>query len=185
MKFILTKVVGSIFIGVGILAIANPSAASSDKYTCQEINGVYGIYSRTPRGNMNLLNFNRDVSEEWSIEQRCNEVAQRFQRYYDNGILRVIGASYVNNEPALCAVVETGIACDSNNILVTLPPQSNPTDAARLLMDTRGLARGRVISVNGKAGKLESYVNGNTYYDLEVLEQLILEQKNSDRLIEN
>lgn len=184
MKFILTKIVGSIFIGVGILAIANSGEASSDKYTCQEINGVYGIYSRTPRGNMNLLNFSRDVSEEWSIEQRCNEVAQRFQRYYDNGILRFIGAGYVNNEPALCAVVETGIPCNSDNILVTLPPQSDPIDAARQLMDTRGLARGRQIVVSGN-DKLESYVDGNTYYDLEVLEQLILEQEDSDRLIEN
>ncbi len=50
-------------------------------------------------------------------------------------------------------------------------------------MDTRGLAVGRVISVNGKTGKLESYVNGNTYYDLDILEQLILEDEDSDRLI--
>ncbi len=50
-------------------------------------------------------------------------------------------------------------------------------------MDTRGLASGRVIPVNGKTGKLESYVNGNTYYDLDILEHLILEGEDSDRLM--
>ncbi len=70
-------------------------------------------------------------------------------------------------------------------MLITLPPDSDPTEAARILLDTRGLAIGRIIEVNGKEGKLENYVDGRTYYDLEVLEKLILESANGDRLISN
>ena len=77
----------------------------------------------------------------------------------------------------LCAVSEKGKLCSDANILVTLPVQTDPIAAARKLMDTRGLAYGRVIDVNGKEGKLESYVDGHTYYDLEVLEQLVLQKK--------
>ena len=186
MKFdLLTKVITNVAVITSTIITFNSVEASSDKYTCQEVNGTYGIYSQTPRGKINFLNFSHDLAKDWSTTKRCEEVAIRFQRYYDNGILRFISAGSVNNLPVLCAVMETGELCNPDNILVTLPPEVEPTTAARQLMDTRGLARGRVISVNGKAGKLESYVNGNTYYDLEVLEQSILSQENSDRLIEN
>ena len=186
MKFsLLTKIIAGIVVYSTILTISPSIEASSDKYSCREVDDIYGIYSRTERGNMSLLNFKRDVSEEWSLEKRCEEIARRFQRFYDNGILRFIGEGYVNNQPVLCAVIAKGESCNSENILVTLPPQSDPIEAARKLMDTRGLASGRVIEVNGNKGKLESYINGHTYYDLEVLEQLILQQENRDRLITN
>ncbi|NJL52455.1 MAG: hypothetical protein HC930_09950 [Hydrococcus sp. SU_1_0] len=178
---LLIKIIAGIAISTATLNVYSASeasvAASSDKYSCQEVNGVQGIYSRTERGDMNLLNFTRDVPENWSIETRCVEVARRFQGFYDNGLLKFIGADFVNNEPVLCAVTNKGELCNPENVLVTLPPDSDPIEAARLLMDTRGLASGRVIEVNGKEGKLENYVDGRTYYDLEVLEQKILEQE--------
>lgn len=185
MKFsLLTKIIPIVLYST-ILIIPPSVKASSDKYSCREVDSIYGIYSRTERGDINLLNFKRDVLENWPIVKRCEEVVKRFQRLYDNGLLKFIGTDFVNNEPVLCAVIAKGESCNSENILVTLPPQSDPIETARKLMDTRGLASGRVIEVNGRKGKLESYVNGHTYYDLEVLEQLILQQENSDRLIEN
>jgi hypothetical protein len=183
------KIIAGLAICTATLNLSSSVKASSDKYSCQKVNGIYGVYSRTERGDINLLTFTRDVSQDWSVDKRCNEVATRFQRFYDNGILSFIGADFVNKEPVLCAVkdkITEGKPCNSENVLVTLPPQSDPVEAARQLMDTRGLARGRVIDVNGGAeGKLETYINGNTYYDLAVLEQLIMQQKNSDRLIKN
>ncbi|MEM8722380.1 MAG: COP23 domain-containing protein [Cyanobacteria bacterium P01_G01_bin.39] len=170
---------------VNTLTIATSVNASGDKYFCQEVDDVHGIYSSTERGKIKYMNFVRDVSQGWSIERRCDVVADRFQRFDDSGVLKFVVAGYVNNEPVLCAVAAEGNLCSSDNVLVTLPPQSDPVREARRLIDTRGLAAGRVISVNGKQGKLESYVNGNTYYNLEILEQLILEDENSDRLIPN
>lgn len=171
-------------ISTGIFSISPLIHASSDKYSCLEIDNVYGVYSQTERGNMNILNFIRDVSPELSRSDRCKIVATRFQRFYDNGLLKFIGADHVNSEPVLCAVVEEGESCTSENVLVTLPSKTDPVEGARLLMDARGLATGRVIEVNGKEGKLENFVDGRTYYNLEVLEQLILEAEDSDRLIE-
>ena len=184
MKFnLLIKIMTGITVCASTLTISASVKASSDKYSCIEVDSIYGIYSSTERGKINFLNFTRDVSQDWSIERRCSEVAKRFQRFYDSGVLRFIGADRVNNEPVLCAVVEEGTPCNSGNVLVTLPPQIDPVEGARKLMNLRGLAVGKVIEVHGKKGKVESYVNGNTYYDLERLEKLILEDENSDHLI--
>ena len=168
---------------IASLMISPIASASSNKYHCQQVNGVYGVYSRVVRGDIQLMEFKRDVNEEWSIASRCEEVAIRFQRYYDNGILRYIGAGSLNDQPVLCATAEKDQLCSDDNILVTLPPNTDPINSARLLMDTRGLARGRVIAVSGN-GKVEvTTSNGNTYYDLEAIEQAVLEKENSDRLI--
>ena len=186
MKFnLLIKIIAGITVCASTLTISSSVKASDDKYSCLEVDDIHGIYSSTARGKINFLNFTRDVSQDWSVEKRCDVVAERFQRFYDSDVLRYIGADHVNNEPVLCAVVEKGDLCNSDNVLVTLPPKTDPVEGARKLMDTRGLAVGRVISVNGKTGKLESYVNGNTYYDLDILEYLILEDEDSDRLISN
>ena len=184
MKFnLVTKIIAGITVCVSTITLDSSVRASSQKYSCLEISETQGIYSNTERGKINFLNFTRDVSEQWSIKNRCETVAERFQRFYDSDVLRYIGASHVNDEPVLCAVVEKGNTCNSDNVLVTLPPNTDPIEGARRLMDLRGLAAGRVISVNGKKGKVENYVDGVAYYDLEMLEQLILETEDSDRLI--
>ena len=181
---LLFKIISRLAFISAILSLSPTAKASSEKYHCQEINNTYGVYSRVIRGDMKIMDFTRDITQEWTIASRCEEVANRFQRYYDNETLRYIGSGHVNNEPVLCAVVAKGDECSVDNLLVTLPPDKVPYEEARKLMDTRGLGNGVVIEVKGK-GKLESYVNGNAYYDIEVLEQMILEQENSDRLIEN
>jgi hypothetical protein len=105
--------------------VSSEVAASSDKYSCQAVNGVYGIYSRTERGSIGLLKITRDVSQEWSIPDRCQEIAQRFQRFYDNGILRKLGTGEVNQEQVLCATVQESDSCNTENVLLTLPPDSD------------------------------------------------------------
>ena len=135
------------------------------------------------RGDIELMEFERDVNEEWSIASRCEEVAIRFQRYYDNGILRYIGAGSLNDLPVLCATAEKDQLCSDENLLVTLPSDADPITSARLLMDTRGLARGRVIAVSGGEKFEQTTSSGNTYYDLEALEQAVLAKEDSDRLI--
>lgn len=181
---LLFKIIASVAFSTSILTISSAAKASSDKYSCIEVEAIHGIYSSTNRGKINMINFVRDVSDEWTIENRCEIVAKRFQRFYDSDVLKFVAAGYVNSQPVLCAVTAKGELCHSDNVLVTLPPQADPVEEARRLFDTRGLAVGRVISVNGKQGKLENYVDGNVYYDLDILEQLILEDEDSDRLIE-
>ena len=181
--FKLNRIIATLAFGASLVTFPAIANASSDKYNCREVRGVYGVYSRVPRGDIRLMEFNRDVNDKWSISNRCEEVAIRFQRYYDNGILRDIGAGYLNNQPVLCAIVEKDTPCSNENIIVTLPANTDPISYARQLMDIRGLARGRVIAVSGDEKIEVTSKNGNTYYSLEALENAVLEQENSDRLI--
>ena len=158
-------------------------SASSDKYHCQEVNGVYSVYSRVTRGDIKLMDFNRDVNQKWSAASRCEEVAIRLQRYYDNGNLKYVGADNLNNQPVLCAVAEQDQPCSNDNLVVTLPPNTDPVASARSLMNTREVALGRVITVSGDKKIEVTTDDGNTYYDLEALEQAILSKGNSDRFI--
>lgn len=129
MKFLpLTNIFTKMAVSAGFLLVSPLVEASSNKYHCREIEGIYGVYSRNERGDMNLLSFTRDVADGWSIEQRCQEIATRFQRYYDNDILRFIGAGHVNQEPVLCAIATREESCNKKNILVTLPPKTQPVE---------------------------------------------------------
>ncbi|MEO1670609.1 MAG: hypothetical protein AAFR77_07445 [Cyanobacteria bacterium J06631_2] len=76
----LNKLITILTLGAGCLTFPTVASASNDKYHCQEVNGVYGVYSRVSRGDIKLMEFNRDVNQEWSIIDRCEAVAIRFQR---------------------------------------------------------------------------------------------------------
>jgi hypothetical protein len=182
MKFpYLTTILIGLALSSTTLTISEPAEASPDEYFCASYKGTYRTFARSPRGNMSLLNFERYVSEHWNPRRRCVEVSRRFQRFHDNGI-KFIGSGLVNNEPVLCAVSVKIEKCNSDNVLVTLPPYTDHNMAARRLIDIRGLIRIGDIDVGGKKGKLATYINGNVYYDLEIVKQRI--QQNSDRLIE-
>ena len=177
----LSKVAALFAISTAIAVVAPNAAASSNKYNCRNIDGNYFVSARTIRGNMNMLSVKRNVSKQWSAAKRCEAIAQKFQTFYDNDILRYIGAGEVNNSPVLCAVAQKGDSCNSSNILVTLPQGTDPVLQARKLMDIRALSRGASLDVSGKDGKLESYIDGNAYYDLEILERLFVERENNSK----
>ena len=162
-----------------ILQIPDAATAANNKYFCAELNGTFRTFARTERGDMIIMNFVRQVSEQWTTQKRCIETANRLQKFYDNKTLKYIGAGEVNQAPVLCAVIAVGKNCTAENLLVTLPPGSNPIDEARKLMDTRNVISGSVIQVNGGNDKLESYVDGKTYYNLAVFEELILNKEDS------
>ena len=160
--------------------------ASENKYFCAELDGTFRTFARTERGDMIVINFVRDISEQWTTQKRCIETSNRLQNFYEQKTLKYIGSGQVNQSPVLCVVPTIGEACTESNLLVTLPPGSNPIDEARKLMDTRNVINGSVVRVSGGTQKLESYVNGNTYYNLDVFEQLILnKENNSSHLIQS
>jgi hypothetical protein len=171
-------------IGVSLLTSIQPSKATDNKYFCAVFKGIPRTFVRTERGNMILVSWVQGFSQTWTPLRRCVEVSRRFQRFYDNGILRYIGTGEINNTPVLCALHQKEENCQEKNILITLPVETDATQVARQLMDIRSLARGRTIEVNGKKDKLETYIDGKTYYDLEVVEKIVNQQHYRDRLIE-
>ncbi len=166
------------------LTLSQPANAAKDKYFCAQLHGVYHTFARSDRGKIKMLSFLRDVPKSWDKRKRCIEVAKRFQRFYDHTMLRFIGTGEVNAQPVLCALSQKSELCHSGNVLVTLPPNTNPREAARQLMNVRDLARGNSIPVSG-LNQLETHnSNGNSFYDLEFFEEFILESKDKNFLIQ-
>lgn len=83
-------------------------------------------------------------SKRMTDRERCNIVSNRFQRFYDHGILRYLNGGWVNKLPVVCAVANIDASCTNKNTLYTLKPGSNPQIAARELLDRRGLAGGSI-----------------------------------------
>ena len=133
-----------------------------------------------------MLSFVGNVPSSWDKRERCIIVSRRFQRFSDNGMLRHIGAGEVNSQPVLCAIPSKFKECNTSNVLVTLPPNSNPVDTVRNLMDLRALrtgGTGGVVSGGSSPEKVENYENGKVSYDLEVFKNKILTGDNEQFLI--
>lgn len=113
---------------------------------------VPATYVRTQSGRQLMML--RWVSENsfpppWTPQIRCNEVSRRFQRSYDHGTLRYIITGIINKQSVVCAVAQQGDACTNNNVLFTLKPGTKPSAVLTSLLDTRGLAAGRVLDEAG------------------------------------
>lgn len=166
----LTSIILNLLVAGFAVVNSKPAPAYTNKYFCAVLNGTPRTFVRTERGNRAIISWVNQVGR-WNPLERCIAVSNRFQRFHDHGILRYVGTGTVNGYPVLCAVTTKGDDCYDYNILVTLDPDEDRHEVARQLLDTRSLARGRSISLSGDR-KLESYVEGETYYDLELIGEL-------------
>ena len=100
----------------------------------------------------------------WTPQKRCGAVSNKFQRFYDHGILRYITADTLKGQPVLCATPSPGIGCTSDTVLFTLKPGSNPQATIRRLLDRRGLAGGMVLneSANSVDVDFEMYLQSGS-----------------------
>ena len=150
-----------------------PSNAQNTKYFCAQLWGEWKTFMRTNRGNIPLITWDRAYGNYWTPRRRCIEVSRRFERQHDNGSLNHISTGVVNNQSVLCGVRSRGNSCRSFNVLVTLPPNTTPSQRyqyARRLLNTRSLASGNTIRLNETP--LETFINGENYYDISVIEEI-------------
>lgn len=114
-----------------------------DSFFCgQTTQGTPTTYVNTPTGNIPLI---RWVSHYFNHSGytpgvRCQDVSQRFNRYYNQGILNYVTTGYVNNLPVVCVASEIGGPC--TGVLFTLKPGENATRAIQQLFDVRAGASG-------------------------------------------
>jgi hypothetical protein len=82
--------------------------------------------------------------------RRCEEVSDRFTRYYREGTLNYITTGIVNRLPVVCVSSQLGGPC--NNVLITLKPGQDATNTVQQLFDVRV----------GRSGPLEE--SGSRFY---------------------
>lgn len=84
---------------------------------------------------------------------RCEQVSQRFNRFYEDGRLNFITTGFVNRQPVVCVSGHIGGPC--TDVLFTLKPGEDAAQAVQQLFDVRV----------GQAGPL--YESGSrVYFDL-------------------
>jgi hypothetical protein len=124
-----------------------PSYAQATTFFCGQNKGVPATMARTQRGDVVMVRWvSKYFSSNWSPQRRCVEVARRFQRSYDNGTLKTIISGTINGLPTICAAANSNDPCTNKTLLFTLKRGTNPSDAARRLMDIRGLASGNILN---------------------------------------
>lgn len=177
----LSPILVSITVTLGTLTIAPTSLATSNDYVCAQHKGVWTTWVKQPTGGLSpLVRWKNDKIAGWNPKRRCVEVSKRIQRLSDNGIFNYFSGDIVNSEPVLCGVRRPGETCNSRNVILTLPRGSDPNEAVEQLIDVAGRARGSVLELSGN-GKdaLATYVNGQSYINMEVFKKVLEEAEPS------
>ena len=128
-----------------------PSHAGNNSFFCAILNRQPVTLARTPRGNVPMVRWvsNNYFPPPWTAQRRCQEVAKRFQRNYDNGTLKYINTGRLNGESVVCAALNKDDACTNRTLLFTLKRGSDADATLQRLMDRRGLASGYILSETG------------------------------------
>jgi hypothetical protein len=157
-----------------ILAIesqsAEPSLAqSSRKFSCAVVAGVPTTVVRTVRGNLPTIRWVKSFTGKYnSVNQRCQEVSTRLDRFNRDGKLKFIRTGNVNSYPVLC--VDAGVSgntCPMNSVLVTLPKGTDSSQVLQQMLDLRAHAAGKIIQLSGS--QLVHYRNGDAYVNIDRL----------------
>lgn len=144
-----------------------PSYAQSTTFFCAVNKGVPVTYARTPRGKIPMIRWvDNSFGGRWTPQQRCADVSQRFQRNYDNGTLKFITTGTLKGNRVVCAATSFDDACTEKTLLFTLKRGTNANNANRIvanLLDSRGLAAGKVVNQSGCKDECPIYVNVDVY----------------------
>lgn len=155
---------------VGLVVVLGATTAQSreisrNTYYCAQLHGNWNTFVNTPRGRINLINWVRTYSDQWTPKSRCIAVSKRFQRFLDNGTLKYIRTGIINNQPVICVAHTRGGACPNNNVLITLKPSTNPETVLIKMIDFRRTVSGQTIVLSEHDSGF--YNDGDFYVDME------------------
>ncbi|MBE9039838.1 hypothetical protein IQ235_03400 [Oscillatoriales cyanobacterium LEGE 11467] len=141
--------------------VVEPVAQSEpeDYFFCADDGyGVPTTYISTEGKNLPLVRWvsHYFAGSGYDPETRCDRVSERFNRFYEAGILNYITTGYVNRLPVVCVSSEIGGPC--TDVLFTLKPGADATQTIQQLFDVRV----------GQAGPLQesgsrTYINLNQH----------------------
>lgn len=138
-----------------VLGATAPSKAQEQQFFCGTDNNYrYGTVpatiARTTRGNVPMIHWVSYWASNsgWTPQRRCQAIANRFQRYYDNGMLKYMRTGIVNGYRVICVGTSTGGGCRQRDVLVTLKWGRNPALILEQMTDLRRRARGEILELN-------------------------------------
>ena len=118
----------------------------SSGISCVIRDGVPTTVSQTRRGEVPIILWTSRVFDAsgWTPEKRCQAVSQRFEAFRSSGQLKVLTTGRVAGLPVICALPSERTSCLAPNVLYTLKPKENATDALVSLLAVRRGASGAI-----------------------------------------
>ncbi|NEP09382.1 MAG: hypothetical protein F6K14_03920 [Symploca sp. SIO2C1] len=134
---------------------------SRNIFSCEKSDGAPTTFVRTPSGKYPIIKWvsNYFSGAGYTPEVRCNHVSNRFQVFYDNGVLNYITTGIVNNQPVVCVANIYGGPCQG--ILFTLKRGQDASRVVQQLFDIRTGATGGPLHESGS----RVYLDLNQYVE--------------------
>lgn len=121
---------------------AQPSQAQQISFVCSvDTDKVPTTYAQTPDDTLPVFKWTSNYFRPpYTPMQRCQEVAERMNNFYGQGMMDYLTSGTVNNLPVICA----GTNCDSDggNVLITLKPNQDPNQILQEIEANRSGAGG-------------------------------------------
>ena len=123
-----------------ILTLQQPTRAGDTVFFCAmspttNLPTTYALKQSTDKFAKPVIRWysNYFSSSGYTPWTRCQEVAGRFQKLYDRGLLSNVTTGYVNGLPVVCA--SSGSGCNSDNLLFTLKQGADAAAAVQKLFN--------------------------------------------------
>ncbi len=153
--------------------IAKNAQAQNISFTCVVDNdSIPTTFAQTPEGSVPVFKWKSNYFKPpYTPMQRCQEVSDRMNKFYAQGLMNQITSGRVNNQPVLCA----GSDCQANgaNVLITLRPEQSANQVLQELEANRSQGGGPSYQLTGgnnsntnKPSALQNNSNGTVTLDV-------------------
>jgi hypothetical protein len=144
----LSRLLSTVSISILVYLSADLTSVRADttgsKFYCGQSKSVPTTMAQTSRGAVPVIHWVSTLGEDYTPEYRCKTVSEKFQTFYNNGILNYLTTSTVNQQPVICAAQQENGPC--SGVLFTLKPNSDPGRTLQRLLSIRDRAPGMVLN---------------------------------------
>jgi Circadian oscillating protein COP23 len=126
------------FGAVAAFSNSSPAQSSVNRYYCGTSDGVPTTMYTDGIASSALIRWVFTGFRDWPPQLRCEEVAQRFQQYQDEGTLEFITTGHMGGYDVVCVASEYGGPC-GDRVLFTLPPGRDPNQALQKIFNIAGV----------------------------------------------
>jgi hypothetical protein len=150
------------------LATPPAEAKKSVVFTCTDVSGRLATAVKTRKGHVPLVYWDSAAfnSAGFSPQVRCQKVTQRFTNLYGNGQLKYLATGIVRSQPVICGLKVSKSSCNSENMLFTIKPGSDPRNVLRQLNAVRNRAANSA-AVNESSAPIAANPSTDTQVDVE------------------
>lgn len=125
-------------------------AQSAGVFTCETIqNGIPTTYMSAVTGKkIELISWQKEGLGNYSKQERCQIVTQRFQEAYQDGSLAYMTDGFMGGQKVICGTSSQGGSCEK--LLLTLRPEDNAKEVIESFFTAGSYSSSPVIQSNGQ-----------------------------------